>query len=238
MRAFIGFVTVVFLSLFNAATIPAEERHELSRPNLVFLLADDLRFDGLHCTGNPVVQTPNLDQLAAKGVVFRNMFVTDSICACSRAGFLTGQHVRRHKIDDFAKTFSLDAWKQTYPALLRQHGYRTGFIGKYGIGSKMPEQEFDYWRGFPGQGNYFDNGSREHLTRRMGDQAVEFLRGAKAGQPFCLSISFKAPHSQTEVPGREYPSDPRDEKLYAGLQMPAPPTVGEKFFQALPPFLQ
>lgn len=238
MRAFIGFVGVVFLTLLSAATVPADERRELSRPNLVFLLADDLRFDGLHCTGNPVVQTPNLDQLAAKGVVFRNVFVTDSICACSRASFFTGQHVCRHKIDDFAKTFSPDAWKQTYPALLRQLGYRTGFIGKYGVGSKMPEKEFDYWRGFPGQGNYFDKGSKEHLTRRMGDQAVEFLRGATPGQPFCLSISFKAPHSQTEEPGREYPPDPRDEKLYAGMKMPVPPTVGEKFFQALPLFLQ
>src|SRR5262245_6482268 len=118
MKVFVGFVTVVLMTLLSAAIVPAKERRELSRSNLVFLLADDLRFDGLHCTGNPVVQTPNLDHLAAKGVLFRKMFVTDSICACSRASFFTGQHVRRHKIDDFAKTFSADAWNQTYPALL------------------------------------------------------------------------------------------------------------------------
>jgi arylsulfatase A-like enzyme len=68
----------------------------------------------------------------------------------------------------------------------------------------------------------------------MGDQAIEFLRSLEAGQPFCLSVSFKAPHSQEEEAGREYPIDPRDEDLYAGVAIPPPPTVGERFFAALP----
>jgi arylsulfatase A-like enzyme len=210
----------------------AEARSE--RPNLIVLVADDLRWDALGCAGNATVHTPHLDRLAAEGLHFANSFVTDSICAPSRASILTGQYVRRHGIDDFAKTFTAEQWAETYPALLRRSGYRTGFIGKYGVGSVMPEAEFDCWRGFAGQGDYFQPDSEMHLTTVMGDQAIEFLHGGQANQPFCLSISFKAPHSQVEAAGGEYPPDPHDARLYADLVIPPPPTFGERFFEALP----
>lgn len=216
-----------------AASLAAEPR----KPNFVFLLADDLRADALGCAGNKFAQTPHVDQLAAQGVYFANSFATDAICAPSRASFLSGQYVRRHKIDDFAKTFTVEQWAATYPALLRANGYRTGFIGKYGVGDRMPAAEFDYWRGFPGQGNFFEKGSAQHLTARMGDQAIEFLRD-ESPRPFCLSISFKAPHTQNEKPGQEYPVDSRDASLFVDVEIPPPPTAGERFFDLLPDFLK
>ncbi|MCI0457577.1 MAG: sulfatase [Gemmataceae bacterium] len=205
--------------------------------NLVFLLADDLRWNALGYAGDRIVRTPHLDALAARGVQFRNHFVTTSICAVSRASIFSGQYARRHRIHDFATPFTPAAFARTYPALLRAAGYRTGFIGKYGVGNVMPVKEFDYWRGFPGQSRYFEKGDGEHLTKKMGDQAQEFLAACDGTRPFCLSISFKAPHAQDNAP-REYPPDPRDEQLYADAQFPVPTTADEKFFRALPDFVQ
>jgi arylsulfatase A-like enzyme len=195
-----------------------------------------MRWDALGYTGNRLARTPNLDKLAARGTLFRNHFVTTSICCVSRASILSGQYARRHGINDFSTAFSPAAFSRTYPALLRTSGYRTGFIGKFGVGEQMPEKEFDYWRGFPGQGNYFEKGDPAHLTQRMGDQTLEFLR-TRDTRPFCLSVSFKAPHSQDGA-GREFPPDPRDESLFVGTSFPVPVTAAEKYFQALPEFVQ
>lgn len=213
-----------------------------SRPNLVFLLADDLRWNTLGCMGDPIVQTPNIDRLAAAGTRFRNAFVTTSICCVSRASILSGQHVRRHGIEDFSTPFTPTAWAETYPALLRKQGYRTGFIGKFGVGNARDiaamEKHFDYWRGLPGQaGPFFDKGDPRHKTARFGDEALEFLAGCKAGEPFCLSLSFSAPHARDGQP-REFPPDPRDEKLYADATMPVPPTATEAYFHRLPEFVR
>jgi arylsulfatase A-like enzyme len=207
-----------------------------ARPNILFLLADDLRWDALGCTGNRLARTPNLDALAASGVVFRNHFVTTSICCVSRASILSGQYARRHKINDFATPFTPEAFARTYPALLRAAGYRTGFIGKFGVGERLPEKEFDYWKGFPGQGRYFEKDDPTHLTKRMGDQALEFL-SAGGERSFCLSVSFKAPHVDDGAK-REFPPDPRDEGLFADVTFPVPETAQPRYFEALPDFVQ
>ncbi len=230
-------LTVACLFLLPGASRGGESG-KARRPNLVFLLADDLRWNALGCMGNRIMQTPNVDKLAKKGVLFRNAFVTTSICAVSRASILTGQYARRHRINDFRTDLAPEAFAQTYVALLRAAGYRVGFIGKYGVGVNLPAGAFDYWRGFPGQGSYFTRKETVHLTRRMGEQALEFLKGCDRKTPFCLSLSFKAPHAQDRAP-REFPPDPRDEKLYEGTTIPVPKTAAdEKYYKALPPFAQ
>ena len=87
---------------------PAAAGNE-KRPNIVFLLADDLRWNVLGCTGDNLAKTPHIDALAERGVLFRNHFVTTSICAVSRASILSGQYARRHKINDFGTDFTRDA---------------------------------------------------------------------------------------------------------------------------------
>ena len=126
------------------------------RPNVVFILTDDQPYLGMSCTGAPVLQTPAMDQLAADGVLFEQAFVTTAICCSSRASIYTGQHMRRHGIVDFEKSLSAAQWQQTFPALLRRAGYRTGFLGKFAIGSPkvdrelaLPADQFDLWYGFP-----------------------------------------------------------------------------------------
>lgn len=215
------------------------------RPNILFILTDDLRWNALGCMGNTQVLTPHIDRLAQQGVLFKNHFVTTSICCCSRASILTGQYVRRHGIGDFSKPFTGEQWAETYPALLRQAGYRTGFIGKFGVGNDRAihamSRQFDYWRGLPGQGgNYFiepGDPSRTHASARFGTQALEFLDGQPGDQPFCLSISFTAPHARDQQP-REFTPDDRDEALYADITIPQPATARDSYFERLPKSVQ
>lgn len=194
------------------------------RPNILFLLSDDQRHDTLGCMGNGVIRTPHIDSLATRGTVFTNTFVSTAICVSSRASIFSGLYTRCHGIDEFNKQFTPEQFARTYPALLRAAGYRTGFIGKYGLdGGQLPEQEFDYWRGFRGQGSYFPRGEPgPHLTGIMGDQALEFLESSPSAQPFCLSVSFKAPHVQDQDP-RQFLPDPADKALYEDARWPYPP---------------
>jgi len=222
-------------SLPAACSLPLHARQRAERPNIIFFLTDDQRWDTLGCMGNPVIQTPNVDALAAKGVIFTNNFVTTSICMSSRASIFTGLYLRSHKINSFDTDFTPEQLARTYPLLLRQAGYRTGFIGKWGVGRTMPARDFDYFRGFPGQGRYFPKypDTSVHLTELMGDQAIEFLRGCSPRQPFCLSISFKAPHVQDEDP-RQFLYSPKSEHLYRDVEIPEPPTADPRFISMLP----
>src|SRR5713101_269002 len=115
-------------ALVDAATPTATEAPP-TRPNVIFLLADDQRWDAAGYTGNSIIQTPNIDALARAGVAFRNAYVTTPVCAISRASIFTGEYARRHGILDFTTDFSPTQLAQTYPALLHAAGYRTGFIG-------------------------------------------------------------------------------------------------------------
>jgi arylsulfatase A-like enzyme len=234
------------LALFSAAIAawPSTAQQPPARPNLVFLLADDLRWDALGCMGDPVVRTPNIDRLAQRGVLFRNAFVSTSICCVSRATFFTGQYCRRHGINDFNTPLTAAQWGQTYPALLRAAGYRTGFVGKFGVGDAKAvaaaAKDFDYYKGLPGQaGPFFDpkDPTHTHATARFGEQAIEFIRAGNTSQPFCLSVSFSAPHARDGQP-REYPPDRRDEGLYADATIPVPKLATDAAFRRLPDFAQ
>lgn len=206
-------------------------------PNILFLVADDLRADALGCAGNKTVQTPNIDTLAKRGTMFRNAFVTTSICCVSRASLFSGQYARRHGIADFKTSFTDAQWSNTYPMVLRANGYRTGFIGKFGVGDLMPTNAFDYWDGFPGQGRYFHSNDPVHLTHKMGESALKFLR-VDDRRPFCLSISFKSPHAQDETPARPFPPDAADEPLYREARWASPGNYSSEAFARLPEFVQ
>ena len=211
------------------------------RPNLILLVTDDQRWDTMGCMGNPIIRTPNMDALAREGVLFRNAFVTTSICCSSRASIFTGQYTRRHGIEDFRTDFTPRALALTYPMLLRRAGYRTGFIGKYGVGRHMPADKFDYWKGIPGQPRYEQKDSQgrpRHLTSIMGDQAIEFLESGRADpRPFCLSVSFKAPHVQDGDP-RQFIYDPAFKDLYKDVKIPVPETADPKYFESFPEFFK
>jgi len=211
------------------------------KPNIILLVTDDQRWDTLGCMGNPIIKTPNIDDMAREGVLFKNAYVTTSICCASRASIFAGQYARRTGIHDFKTAFSDEALSQTYPTLLRDAGYRIGFIGKYGVGKKnLPEEKFDVWHGFPGQGRYEhqdETGKYKHLTRIMGDQAREFLAGCSKEQPFCLSVSFKAAHVQDNDP-RQFIHDPAYDHLYRDDVIPTPKTAAPEYFESFPEFFK
>ncbi len=195
---FITLLVFIGLYIISPIALVRNDPGEEGRPNIIFLLADDLRWDYLGYSGMQPIRTPAIDQLANQGVVFRNAYVTTSICSVSRASILSGQYGRRHGKWGFGPGFAADEWMDTYPGILKNAGYKTGFIGKYGVGNiDYASQQFDYWKGFPGQGSFNaqdDQGNPIHLTRLIGQQAAEFIEGSVQDTPFVLSISFKAPH--------------------------------------------
>jgi arylsulfatase A-like enzyme len=228
----------IVLLLFIVSFSSCQKNKILQAPNIIFLLTDDQRADALGVAGNDIIQTPNLDKLANDGVRFLNAYVTTSICCVSRASIFSGQYMRRHGIDNFSSSFSDESWTETYPALLKNGGYKTGFIGKFGVGkeSEMPKQTFDYWRGFGGQGKYEnedDEGNFIHLTEKMGNQAIEFIQDFSGESPFCLSLSFKAPHCQ-DGDLRQFIFDPKFENVLAETTIPEQLTNRDEIYETFP----
>jgi arylsulfatase A-like enzyme len=212
------------------------------RPNIILILSDDQRFDDLGVAGNEVLSTPNLDMFANQGVRFTNAFVTSAMCAPSRASLLTGQYMSRHGVRDFATPLSRAAFDLSFPALLRKFGYRTGFIGKFAIGSPethgpelaLPADRFDFWFGFPQDLSYYQevNGHPIHLTRLLADTAIEFLKSNPPNRPFFLGLSFKAPHGPHDY------FDPDLPDWYAKEEFSLPENFSERIYESHPEFLK
>jgi arylsulfatase A-like enzyme len=214
------------------------------RPNIIFILTDDQRFDALGAMGNRIIQTPHMDKLAKGGILFKNAFITTSICCVSRASVLTGQYQSRHNIGDFSTDLSPAALAKTYPSLLKDAGYKLGFIGKFGVGKHPPHSLYDFWvdteAGEKSQPDYVTigkNGKEIHDTDTIGHAIGDFLDQFGNKDPFCLSVSFKAPHEQDGNPP-EYIIQPRYKDYYKNVTIPAPLTADPKYWNQLPDFLR
>ena len=202
------------------------------RPNILFVMSDDHAVGQMGCYGNSILSTPNFDRLAREGVRFANQFVTNSLCAPSRASVLTGcySHINGVRGNSEAKDAieTLDPGIRTYPELLQKAGYRTGIVGKWHL-SQDP-RGFDYWCVLPGQGVYFDpefidNGKRRKIsgyaTDITTDLALDFLKSAGSG-PFLLVYQHKAPH-------RPFKPAPRHQHLFENIELPYPATFDDDY---------
>jgi len=211
------------------------------RPNIVFILVDDLRWDELHCTGHPFVQSPHADRLGREGANFQNAFATTPLCSPSRASFLTGQYAHRHGIIDNTDRSKASHALVTWPRMLHDQGYDTCFIGKWHMGvDDSPRPGFNRWISFPGQGecvnpvlnvNGASSRAKGYITDLLTDHAVAFLNEARS-KPFCLYLSHKAIHpnitqfadgSVTSVTGgaaEDFIPAERHRTLYAGMTPP------------------
>jgi arylsulfatase A-like enzyme len=180
-----------------------------------------------------------MDSLAALGVRVKQAFASTPICAASRASILTGLYERTH-----GHTFTKPPLDQhltgiSYPTLLREAGYHTGFIGKLGVGLEegLIEEMFDTHRvtAYP----YFKDvaGKSRHLTELHGDYAVDFLQNRPTDRPFCLSLSFWAPHAD-DGSDEQYFWPPACDALYRDVRIPEPDLSDPAFFEALPEFLK
>ena len=177
------------------------------RPNIIFLLADDQCTYSVGCYGNKDVKTPQMDRLGNDGVIFDNHYNTTAICMASRANIMTGKYEYKTGCNFMHGDMKPDVWNDSYPVLLRKSGYLTAFAGKFGFkveGKGLCEEDFDQWGGGPGQ-THFETAKNKsmakyadkypHSTLSYGAFGQDVIKKAvKEDKPFCLSISFKAPH--------------------------------------------
>src|SRR5262249_9083956 len=195
-------------------------RKTARRPNILFIFPDQWRAESLGCLGNPDVRTPHLDRLAAEGILFRQTFANTPVCCPARASILTGKYP--HKNGMLANDLRLRESETTLAELLRQAGYRTGFIGKWHLdgGKREPgyvppgerRQGFDFWAANECShahfnNKYFRDGPAPILLGKFEaegwtDLAMEFLRGQqdKDDQPFFLMVAMGPPHDPYGAP--------------------------------------
>jgi arylsulfatase A-like enzyme len=228
-----------------------------SQPNILFLLTDDQAYWTTGYNGHPLACTPEMDRLAADGLVLDRHYDTTPICMASRANIATGLYEYRTGCNFEHGQMTSDIFSRSYHVLLREAGYFTGFIGKFGFGvgdstwpkvphyygdeSLLPNDQFDWWRGQTGQASYVTAQNPNmayladefpHLTRANAHVAGEFLsRAEESGKPFCLSISFKAPHGPMTP-------DPVFNDLHAGDAFPRPENYGEQGAAHLAPHIR
>lgn len=198
-----------------------------SRPNIVYIMADDLGSAAIGAYGSwlkDVVKTPNLDKLAKQGMRFVNCVVVNSICTPSRAAMLTGQY--SHKNGVYTLADPIDPQRRHLGHLLQAAGYQTAIIGKWHL--HTDPQGFDYWNIFPGQGRYHDPVlytedkkkavHKGYSTDVVAGLSIDWMKKRDQGRPFFLMCHFKAPHR---------PWDPakRFEDLYKGVTIPEHPTL-------------
>ncbi|MEZ5353498.1 MAG: sulfatase [Bryobacteraceae bacterium] len=191
------------------------------RPNFVFVLVDDLRWDSLGCTGHPFLKTPHIDSLAAEGARFTNAFVTTPLCSPARGSFLTGQYVHKHGVVGNRGHEELSHKLVTFPRILRDAGYETGYVGKWHMGNDdTPRPGFDRWVSFRGQGVYNDPAlnidgkavkESGYITDILSKHAAEFI-GGRREKPFCLYLGHKAIHGPF-TPAERHRDLYRDEPL-------------------------
>jgi len=238
-----------------------------SRPNLLFLLSDDHAWDVMGHRGDPVAKTPHLDQMASDGVSFLNVHHSSPICLPSRASIMSGRHESACMVGfsyPYDRTFSVKEFRDTFPAVLRDAGYYTGYIGKYHFtvkdrkadkgtrinplkvidGVLQPEREgcqlssfFDVWRGVPGQGKYWNEG---YYGTEKGKHASQ-VRADQAIAFLREAKGRREPFCLTvgfkapHGPWREKETvDPRFYEWYRDVQMPVRKNMTWADFQKLP----
>ena len=197
--------------------------HGQDRPNIIFILIDDQRYDFLSFLDHPWIETPHIDKLAKNSVYFDQAFVTTSLCSPSRASILTGLYAHSHQVID--NDTPLPSELPTFATQLQSGGYHTAFVGKWHMGgdNDMPRPGFDHWVSFKGQGQYFDpqlNVDGNQVSRQgytpdiLTEFAIEYLKAREGNeQPYCLFLSHKSIHEN-------FAPAPRHQGRYAGQEIP------------------
>ncbi|MDV7139073.1 family 78 glycoside hydrolase catalytic domain [Maribacter sp. TH_r10] len=233
----------VILFCFSIIMVKAQnETDETKKPNIIFILTDDQRFDALGYAGNKLISTPEMDKLATEGTYFNNAMVTTPICAASRASLWTGLHERTHNFNFQTGNIRESYMVNSYPRVLKENGYMTGFFGKFGVRYEGLDKQFDIYESYDRNNSYKDRRGyyyktlgkdTVHLTRYTGQKAIDFIAGADKEKPFCLSLSFSAPHAHDGAKEQYFWQEESD-ALLQNTNMPGPELADDKFFEALP----
>lgn len=198
------------------------------RPNILFMLTDDQRWDAIGLGGSKHLKTPNMDRLGREGVYFKNAFCTTSLCSPSRASILSGLYAHAHGVVDNFTEYPANL--KSFPMVLQSAGYDTAYIGKWHMGENNdePRPGFNWFVTHKGQGKYFDtefniNGMKREVmkgyyTTTVTDMAEEWLKRPRDGKPWCLMVGHKAPHSF-------YFPEPKYSKSFEQVRVPYPETA-------------
>lgn len=202
-----------------------------TRPNIIFIFSDDHAYQAIGAYGNKIAKTPNIDRIAREGALFKNTFITNSICGPSRACLLTGKysHINGYTLNER----KFDTTQQVFPELLQQAGYQTAWIGKMHLGA-FPKG-LDYCNILPGQGNYYNpdfvqRGVAGYDTTRVNgyvtdlitDFSVNWLEKRDISKPFFLVVGEKATH-------REWLPALQDLGAYDSIDFPLPATFYDDY---------
>jgi len=198
----LGKTAVAALMLALGAASPARAQQR----NVVFILADDHRYDAMSFMGHPIVQTPSIDRIAQRGVHLRNAFVTTALCSPSRATILTGLYAHQHKVVD--NNTPVPAGTTFFPQYLQRAGYQTALVGKWHMGGDDggPQPGFDHWVSFKGQGSYLPSADglnvdgravpqKGYITDELTDYSLDWLKARDRSRPFFLYLSHKGVHN-------------------------------------------
>jgi arylsulfatase A-like enzyme len=220
-------IAVMVVAVLLGAPVIADEEAP-SRPNILFIFADDHAYQAIGAYGSVINETPSIDRLADEGIVFDRCLVTNSICGPSRAVILSGKYSH---VNGFHRNgLRFNGEQQTFPKLMRRAGYQTALIGKWHLGSAPTG--FDHWDILVGQGPYYNppminNGERvEHTgytTDLITDAGLAWMReGRDPGRPFMLMLQHKAPHRNWQ-PGPDHLND------LADVTIPEPPSLFDDY---------
>mgnify|MGYP006288266841 CR=1 FL=1 len=226
-----------------AAPVGAKLHARRDTPNFIFVLTDDQRHDAMGCAGNPLIRTPAIDALAARGIRFANAFVTLSICSPSRAACLTGRYGSATGVVTVPGT--LRAEEVTVAHRLKEAGYRTGVVGKWHLGNSPQSLGFDYSPYFRSNGPYYDRKvieddgpalAKGYIEQYNADKAIDFLRqSTRNHSPFFLWLCTQVPHMNHKF---DWPA--REETLaacYRDKKMSLPETWRDNL-ESKPPYLR
>ncbi len=228
MKNPISFLSLVLLFILSCQTQPKQNGEE-TKPNIVYILADDLGYGDLSCYGQTNFQTPNLDKMAAEGMLFTQHYSGATVCAPSRSALMTGQHtghtpIRGNKEWQPEGQWPLKSDAFTVAEMLKQAGYTTGAFGKWGLGFVGTEgdpnmQGFDEFYGYNCQrlahnyypGHLWDNQQKVEIPENSGDKfevyaphliherALQFIEKNK-DKPFFLFYPNVIPHAELLLP--------------------------------------
>lgn len=215
--------------IFLLALCPWLSALSAEKPNVLFILCDDLRPDALGCYGSKHVKTPHIDRIAKEGVLFKNTFCTTSLCSPSRASILSGLYAHTHGVTNNFTEYP--AAMPSFPSVLHDHGYTTGYFGKYHMGedNDEPRPGFDRFVTHKGQGKYFDTEWSLHGKERkvipgyyttvVTDLAMDWLKSVSGkDKPWAVCVGHKAPHSF-------YTPEPKYEHSFDDVRVPYPATA-------------
>ena len=175
----------------------------VEKPNIIFIFSDDHAYQAVSAYDYEIgkyASTPNIDRIATDGMRFDRCYVTNSICAPSRATILTGKHSHLNTVPTNRERF--DSTQVTFPKILQANGYQTAIVGKWHL--KTTPTGFDFWEVLPGQGHYYNPDFRTpegtirvkgYVTEIITDKALEWLQQKRdETKPFMLMLQHKAPH--------------------------------------------